>query len=437
VASTLTETTGDGDGVFEPGEQADLVIHLANSGVSIGPVTAHLTCPTDDIEVLDGEAVFERLALNDTASNDAAPFRLQAAVNPNINFVPLRLSLSAENFSMTLDLSVPVGEPTVLLIDDDCGADYESHYARMSEQADWLYRIWSVRELGVALLDELMKYDAVVWFTGDDHDSTLTLTEQMLIRSYLDSGGRLLLTGQNIGFDLVADGTESDSLFFAEVLHAQFIADVTENYTVLGVNGDPIVDRVSVRFTGQYPQAENQVSQSVIAPIAPAVTLMHYIPSFLGAAIRCENPENGSRWVYLAFGMEGIAGLQSTSAADLLDRILSWLRLYSTSVQKNSTVMPQEFLLTQNYPNPFNPETRIALQLPEPARVKARVVNVLGQEIRLLFDRRLDSGVHTLHWDGRDDAGSAVGAGVYWLSVRMEGESGAAQSGAVKMVLMP
>lgn len=437
VETHVCERAGDGDGVFEANEEADLIIALQNSGVSADQVNAHLSCLTEDVEVVVDQAVYASLKLNQTAENIGSPFRLRAKPNPAKRIVPFQLTLTAGEFSLAFDFTLSVGEATLLLVDDDQGENYQNCYRQMVEQTDRICRIWSVAENGVAALQELQGYDAVVWFTGDDRDSSLTSAEQTVIRAYLDSGGRLLLSGQNIGFDLAADGCAADSLFYRDVLHAQFIADATSNYALLGVSGDPIADRLSVRFTGPYPQANNQISQSVISAIAPANTFIQYIPSYTGAGIRYENEENGSRLVYLAFGMEGIAGLQKNSAADLLDHILAWLQPNMTGAHKPLFDIPHGFVLTQNYPNPFNPETRVVLQLMETAQVEARVVNVLGQEIRRLGDARFTAGAHTIHWDGNNNNGETVGAGLYWLQVQIQGKNGSSHFRTVKMVRLP
>jgi hypothetical protein len=61
-------------------------------------------------------------------------------------------------------------------------------------------------------------------------------------------------------------------------------------------------------------------------------------------------------------------------------------------------------------PNPFSTETRLVL--PEHAG-PVRIVDLAGRVVRTL------AGGEPRTWDGRDDAGRALGAGVYW--VRAEG----------------
>jgi hypothetical protein len=76
--------------------------------------------------------------------------------------------------------------------------------------------------------------------------------------------------------------------------------------------------------------------------------------------------------------------------------------------------------LGQNYPNPFNPSTTIEYRLPEAGpgggktRVSLVVYDVRGARVRVLVGGEQGAGKHVVEWDGRNDAGEAVGSGVYF-----------------------
>ena len=86
----------------------------------------------------------------------------------------------------------------------------------------------------------------------------------------------------------------------------------------------------------------------------------------------------------------------------------------------------KEYLLHPNYPNPFRTaqslaespgrrlsETTIAYSLPVATSVILKIYNLNGQEARLLVNEYQDAGLHSLQWDGRNELGIAVAAGVY------------------------
>ena len=108
---------------------------------------------------------------------------------------------------------------------------------------------------------------------------------------------------------------------------------------------------------------------------------------------------------------------------------------------------PKRFALGPNYPNPFNPSTVIPYQLAASAEVRLEVFNLLGQHIATLVDGERPAGFHTATWYAVDEAGRAVGAGVYIyrmtvgvesLTGRMvlvDGQAGVSASGASSVML--
>ncbi len=92
--------------------------------------------------------------------------------------------------------------------------------------------------------------------------------------------------------------------------------------------------------------------------------------------------------------------------------------------------------LGQNYPNPFNPVTKIEYWVPEEAgsarsAVSLVVYDVRGGRVRTLVNGARAPGRFVAEWDGRDDAGTPVGSGVYFYRMT----TGAFQD-ARKMVLL-
>jgi len=93
--------------------------------------------------------------------------------------------------------------------------------------------------------------------------------------------------------------------------------------------------------------------------------------------------------------------------------------------------LPRPFALQQNYPNPFNPQTKLGFSLAERSWVQLVVYDVRGRQVRRLLDEVRGPGQHWVSWDGRDDGGAAVAAGVYFAAIQA-GEQAATR----KMVLV-
>jgi len=79
------------------------------------------------------------------------------------------------------------------------------------------------------------------------------------------------------------------------------------------------------------------------------------------------------------------------------------------------TAVPEGFVLLPNYPNPFNPVTTVQYQLPREADVKVTVYDVLGRRVKTLVKETQPAGDYRMQWNGNNNAGQAVAAGVYLL----------------------
>lgn len=75
--------------------------------------------------------------------------------------------------------------------------------------------------------------------------------------------------------------------------------------------------------------------------------------------------------------------------------------------------LPDRFNLDQNAPNPFNPSTVIRYQLAEAGKVRLAIYNLLGQEVRVLVNERMEAGAFTVTWNGTDALARRVASGVY------------------------
>ena len=85
-----------------------------------------------------------------------------------------------------------------------------------------------------------------------------------------------------------------------------------------------------------------------------------------------------------------------------------------TSVEKpGGTVVPTSFTLQQNYPNPFNPSTKIVYTLPQEAKVRLEIFDLLGRKIATLVYESRFAGEHAVEFDA---SGLTSGVYVYRLS---------------------
>lgn len=71
------------------------------------------------------------------------------------------------------------------------------------------------------------------------------------------------------------------------------------------------------------------------------------------------------------------------------------------------------FRLYPNHPNPFNRSTTICWYASQPEPVRMAIYNALGKEVKCLHRGMVASGQTQVVWDGTDNAGNEVAAGLY------------------------
>lgn len=96
---------------------------------------------------------------------------------------------------------------------------------------------------------------------------------------------------------------------------------------------------------------------------------------------------------------------------------------YGTAPGVTSPELPAAVTLSGNCPNPFGSETIINFSLPSAGRATLLVYDVAGRVVRTLADDQMSAASHALVWDGRDDSGNTVGAGVYFCRLQASGQS--------------
>ncbi len=70
--------------------------------------------------------------------------------------------------------------------------------------------------------------------------------------------------------------------------------------------------------------------------------------------------------------------------------------------------------LRQNAPNPFMASTSIRFDIARRVPVSLRIYDVTGRRVRVLVDgRAMEPGSHAVEWNGRDDRGALLKAGLY------------------------
>ena len=82
-------------------------------------------------------------------------------------------------------------------------------------------------------------------------------------------------------------------------------------------------------------------------------------------------------------------------------------------VEKEDNLVPEAYSLSQNYPNPFNPSTSIKFSIPEATDVVIKVYDILGSEVAVLVNDRIEAGNYTVDFDA-----TRFASGMYIYSIK-------------------
>ncbi|HWN82193.1 MAG TPA: FlgD immunoglobulin-like domain containing protein, partial [Candidatus Udaeobacter sp.] len=94
--------------------------------------------------------------------------------------------------------------------------------------------------------------------------------------------------------------------------------------------------------------------------------------------------------------------------------------------------VPAALGLRIEHPNPARAPFPIRYTLPAAGPARLRIYDLQGRSVRTLVEGGAGAGEHRTDWDGRDGAGQAMAAGVYWCRL----EAGRATQ-ASKILLLP
>ncbi len=144
-------------------------------------------------------------------------------------------------------------EYSILLVDDDWDFEYGlpdgpgglPYYTSALAALGLGYEVWDVQTQGQPTGAALLDRDVVIWFTGyamydfEDDPGVFTPQNETRVATYLEAGGRFLLSSQEYYYE-----ADTITTFMDEYLGVQDASDVWVYTTTVGVTGNPVGDGI-------------------------------------------------------------------------------------------------------------------------------------------------------------------------------------------------
>ncbi|MBT4131356.1 MAG: T9SS type A sorting domain-containing protein, partial [Candidatus Marinimicrobia bacterium] len=267
---------------------------------------------------------------------------------------------------------------------------------------------------------DLTDYDIVDWISGEEATLTVSFspTEQTRIKDYLEQGGRIFISGSEIGWDLEANGSESDISFYHNYFKADYITDDAQSYAISGTSTGIFSGIAGITFDNGSHGTYNVDYPDGIKPYGGSLNNLLYDGSNYdsqgGAGIQHlgsfgESTALGGI-VYLGVGFETI--YPESARNTMMSAILDYLE---TSVDIDPLIQqPNSFQVSPAYPNPFNGSFVVEVKIPRATNLNINLFNLRGQLVQH-FEFEGNIGENTITVAALNSSNAS--SGVYILKI--------------------
>jgi hypothetical protein len=312
-------------------------------------------------------------------TGDVYHFRLTAVV-PN-GTEPRVESLASDVYSRSSNVT----GPKVLIVDgfDRINAYTKSYHAFATSYFNSLKSKTNLEistvanekvEDGTILLTD---YNIVIWFIGDDSSANVTFSanEKAKVKTYLESGGKLIVSGSEFAYNLGRSAAaQYDLAFMNGYLKSSYVSDGSITDTpATGIVGSPFDGLSSMPLGVVYPEKY----PDNIAIFGGSVPILTF-PTGKNAGIAYKGNFGTSTTpgslIYVTFGLENIA---DTDRDSFISKALDY---FEVTLDVNDAVFVEKYKIIA-YPNPFNNQFEIEFQNTSSNHSKVSIFDTTGKLI--------------------------------------------------------
>lgn len=426
---------GDGDGLIEPGETIRFYFSIRNDMRFSYNLNASLATSNSGLQITNNNIDYTQDPFSYVPfTNTVNPieFIVPDTITPHIDSFYLTIITDStasgdagvnEEYTHTFGFEVVIGEPDILIVDDDRGDLFETEFSNAVYKSRNPSDVWEVSSQGLPTVGDLSPYSIVIWFTGDrlNVDTRIDASRISVMKQYMDGGGNFCLTTFNGIYDINSIDPQFMVDYFGASYNKKVLTDV-----MTGIASNDISDGIEMQMSNDlFRELPTLVASGSGEPFLTCqgvdTTTFDVTTEITGVSLTAGTYNS----VLLSFGLESMTDESSyyDEPAVLIERIVDFFGGVPTAVYngENFTQIPNGFELSQNYPNPFNPTTTISYTIHSNERVGQKVpstnlsvFNILGQKVITLVDEIQSPGTYQIEWDGSDSNGKKVSSGIYF-----------------------
>ncbi len=348
---------GNGNGLLEQGETASFRITYRSYTVSPAQnATVTLSTTAPGLTVVQATS-YEGDAPADTLCTCRQALTVSMGAAAFSRIVEFLVTYQADGGFWQQDtLVTSAGRFPILLVDDDDGeVNVEGYYLTALDSLGLEPLVWTHAKQGEPDSAELLSFPLVVW-SCEAALPSLTSSDREALAGYLNQGGHLFMSGQDIGWDLCdpygLNSTPEALEWYESYLHATYVADDSEIQSVEGIPGDPIGDGLA--FSIHQPgRPMTYQSPSVISPSGDdACAVFCYEPT-KDAAVRYSGDH---AVVYMGFGFEAVAS-GSAIRTQLMARVIDYLGPIVHTPLRDTEDASTDFTIAATMTSPSSPDS--------------------------------------------------------------------------------
>jgi uncharacterized repeat protein (TIGR01451 family) len=285
-----------------------------------------------------GQALTATISAVDTPASASTDANGYYVLTLPVGTYTVRAASHAHKAQTVTEVTIALGEqqnldfaletaPSILLVDADvwAGDSVATYYQWALDYEGYSYDTRPITDTDyLPTAAELAPYDVVLWASPWRSPGYINADEELI--TYLDNGGRLLISGQDVGYWDSQWVWGRAPLFYHNYLYADYVRNKTDINDLKGVDDDIlegvdlVLEDVYAYKKGVYPY----LSPDEVAPAdGYATSIINYENDGSGGLKTDVCAPNPYKTVYLSFGYEG-AGPRPGYAA-VLDRAIQWL----------------------------------------------------------------------------------------------------------------